>query len=78
MEEPKDQFDILQSSLRRLKNSCRTGWSEPVKLWISYHPKVLYFDWWIQHSALRPYLRKAAAYYYDRMNELGERRRYKL
>ena len=31
-----------------------------------YHPKIVYFDWWIQHSALRPYLRKFAAYYYNR------------
>ena len=37
-----------------------------------YHPKVLYFDWWIQHAAARPYLKKIAAYYYNRAEEWGE------
>jgi len=36
-----------------------------------YRPKVLYFDWWIQHSALKPYLKKLAAYYYNRAAEWG-------
>ena len=31
-----------------------------------YHPRVLYFDWWIQHNAYKPYLRTIAAYYYNR------------
>lgn len=30
-----------------------------------YHPKLLYFDWWIQHEAYKPYLKKIAAYYYN-------------
>ena len=34
-----------------------------------YRPKVLYFDWWIQHSAVKPYLKKVAAYYYNRAVE---------
>jgi alpha-L-fucosidase len=29
-------------------------------------PELLYFDWWIQHEAFRPYLKKLAAYYYNR------------
>lgn len=37
-----------------------------------YRPKVLYFDWWIQHEAFKPYLRKLAAYYYNRGLEWGE------
>lgn len=36
-----------------------------------YRPKILYFDWWIQHSAVKPYLKKAAAYYYNRAAEWG-------
>ena len=31
-----------------------------------YQPEILYFDWWIQHEAYKPYLRKIAAYYYNR------------
>jgi len=36
-----------------------------------YQPKILYFDWWIQHSCLKPYLQKLAAYYYNRAAEWG-------
>ncbi len=37
-----------------------------------YRPRVVYFDWWIQHSAVKPYLKKFAAYYYNRADEWGE------
>lgn len=36
-----------------------------------YQPKILYFDWWIQHRSFKPYLKKVAAYYYNRANEWG-------
>ncbi|OZG65178.1 alpha-L-fucosidase [Bifidobacterium hapali] len=38
----------------------------------NYHPKVLYFDWWILHEAVQLYLKKFAAYYYNRADEWGE------
>ena len=37
-----------------------------------YHLKQLYFDWWIQHASAKPYLKKIAAYYYNRALEWGE------
>ena len=37
-----------------------------------YRPKIIYFDWWIQHSAVKPYLKQFAAYYYNRAEEWGE------
>ena len=37
-----------------------------------YRPRVLYFDWWIQHSSVKPWLRKLAAYYYNRAAEWGQ------
>src|SRR5690606_17022474 len=37
----------------------------------NYKPKVLYFDWWIQTEAFKPYLKKFAAYYYNRADEWG-------
>lgn len=37
-----------------------------------YRPKILYFDWWIQQTCLKPYLKKFAAYYYNRAIEWGE------
>lgn len=36
-----------------------------------YQPQILYFDWWIQHEAYKPYLRKIAAYYYNRGAQWG-------
>lgn len=36
-----------------------------------YRPKVVYFDWWIQHNSFKPYLKKFAAYYYNRAYEWG-------
>ena len=37
-----------------------------------FHPKQIYFDWWILHRAARPYLRKIAAYYFNRAASWGE------
>lgn len=37
-----------------------------------YAPSELYFDWWIQETACKPYLRKILAYYYNRAAERGQ------
>lgn len=37
-----------------------------------YRPKIMYFDWWIHHNSVKPYLRKFAAYYYNRAEEWGQ------
>lgn len=36
-----------------------------------YQPRIVYFDWWIQHHSVKPYLKKFAAYYYNRAKEWG-------
>ena len=36
-----------------------------------YQPKVLYFEWWIHNYAFKPYLKKIAAYYYNRAAQWG-------
>ncbi len=36
-----------------------------------YQPSVLYFDWWIHNHSFKPYLKKLAAYYYNRAEEWG-------
>lgn len=36
-----------------------------------YRPQILYFDWWIETPAFEPYLRKLAAYYYNRAAQWG-------
>ena len=37
-----------------------------------YHPSIIYFDWWIEHSAAKPWIRKLAAYYYNQAAARGE------
>lgn len=37
-----------------------------------YQPSVLYFDWWIHNHTFKPYLKKLAAYYYNRAEEWGK------
>ena len=37
-----------------------------------YQPSIVYFDWWIQQYAWKPYLRKFAAYYYNRSAQWGK------
>jgi len=34
-----------------------------------YQPEIVWFDWWIQHFSFDPYLRKFAAYYYNRAQQ---------
>lgn len=36
-----------------------------------YQPKLIYFDWWIQNHTFKPYLKKIAAYYYNRAAQWG-------
>ena len=36
-----------------------------------YQPRLLYFDWWIQHESFKEPLKKVAAYYYNRGAEKG-------
>lgn len=36
-----------------------------------YQPELLYFDWWVQHDAFKPYFQEMAAYYYNQGYQLG-------
>lgn len=36
-----------------------------------YQPKIVWFDWWIHNVSFKPYLRKFAAYYYNRSLDWG-------
>ncbi len=36
-----------------------------------YRPRMVYFDWWIHNHSFKPYLKKFAAYYYNRSLEWG-------
>lgn len=37
-----------------------------------YQPQIVWFDWWIHNVAFKPYLKKFAAYYYNRALEWGK------
>ena len=37
-----------------------------------YEPQIVYFDWWIHNHSFKPYLKKLAAYYYNRAEEWGK------
>ena len=42
-----------------------------VELVDRYKPELLYFDWWIQHKAFEPYLKRFLAYYYNQAEKEG-------
>ena len=42
------------------------------ELVLNYRHKLLYFDWWLQHNAFKPYLKKLAAFYYNCGKQWGE------
>lgn len=65
MPEPKDHFD-LYSQPAPTEEFLQDWLVRCCELVDKYRPKVVYFDWWIQHSAVRCYLPKFAAYYYNR------------
>ena len=37
-----------------------------------YQPQLVWFDWWIEEPAFKPYLQKFAAYYYNRGAQWGK------
>ena len=70
MPEPKDHFNRDSESVPTreymedwLLRSC--------ELVDKFHPVIVYFDWWIMQNVLKPYLKKFAAYYYNRADEWG-------
>jgi alpha-L-fucosidase len=52
--QPSPNKEFLEDWLRRT-----------VEIIDKLNPKILYFDWWVQHEAFKPYLKKVAAYYYN-------------
>lgn len=51
-----------------------------VELIAKYKPDLVYYDWWINQPAFEPYLRRAAAYYYNtaRANGIEPAMTYKM
>lgn len=63
MPEPNDQD--LQSKPYPTEEYLNDWLARTAELVWNYQPKLLYFDWWLQHEAFKPYLKKLAAFYYN-------------
>lgn len=69
---PEGDFTDLYSQPAPSKEYLEDWLLRTCELIDSYRPRLLYFDWWIQHSSFKPYLKKLAAFYYNRAAEWGE------
>ncbi len=69
-EEEKEHFDFY-SKPYPTKEFVEDWFVRTAELIENYMPKILYFDWWIQHQAFKPYLKELMAFYYNRGLEKG-------
>lgn len=53
------------------KEHCEDWLARNCELVDKYRPQVVWFDWWIHNVGFKPYLKKFAAYYYNRAAEWG-------
>ena len=70
MPEPKSHFD-LDGEPAPSQEYLEDWLVRTCELIDRYQPRILYFDWWIQHRKAKPYVKKMAAYYYNRAAEWG-------
>ena len=68
---PEGNFDDLFSEPAPTDEFMEDWLERTCELIDRYRPRVLYFDWWIEHAAAKPWIRKLAAYYYNRAAEWG-------
>ncbi len=60
----RDHFDMF-SEPAPTEEYLNDWLARTAEIILKYQPKLLYFDWWIQHQAFKPYLLKLAAFYYN-------------
>ena len=65
---PKDLYKVDINS-PRMREHCENWLARTCELVEKYRPRMVYFDWWINNHAFKPYLKKFAAYYYNRAEE---------
>ena len=65
MKEPSDHMDI-HSQPAPSEEFMQDWLLRACELVDRFHPPVIYFDWWIHHSAMKPFIKKFAAYYYNK------------
>ena len=69
MPEPENQHDLF---FKGPDEAFLTDWLlRCCELVDRYRPRIIYFDWWIQLEAVKPYLKRFTAYYYNRAEEWG-------
>lgn len=66
-----DHFDMY-SQPAPSEEFLRDWLARTAEIILNYQPKLLYFDWWIQHQAFKPWLLKLAAFYYNCGRQWGE------
>jgi alpha-L-fucosidase len=75
-DEPEDQTDVSflpEAEPGSELDQFLTDWViRTCEIIDRYEPRELYFDWWIQEEACKPYLRKIMAYYYNRAVQKGQ------
>jgi alpha-L-fucosidase len=70
--ETADFYGPAQSQAMQPNDQYLIDWFlRTVEIIDSYEPQVLWFDWWIEQPVFEPWLRKIAAYYYNRAATWG-------
>ncbi len=65
--ETADFYGPAQSEAMQPNDQYLIDWFlRTIEIIDKYGPQVLWFDWWIEQPAFEPWLRKIAAYYYNR------------
>ena len=68
--QPKNMYAVSIDS-PRMREHCENWLARTCELVEKYRPRMIYFDWWICSPPFKPYLKKFAAYYYNRAEEWG-------
>ena len=66
-----DHFDMYSEPMPT-EEFLKDWMARTAELILNYRPKLLYFDWWIQHSVFKPWLQRLAAFYYNCGKQWGE------
>lgn len=66
-----DHFDLFSEPVPT--EEYLNDWlARTAELILNYRPRLLYFDWWIQHSVFKPWMQRLAAFYYNCGRQWGE------
>ena len=69
---PEPEFEDWHSTPFPTKEYLDDWLARTAELIVRYRPRLLYFDWWIQHEAFAQHLKELAAFYYNMGRQWGE------